>query len=424
MATDIFTGSDVSFTDWTDLSAWSLGALPGATDTVSIVDAPGSSPPTGYSSIDFPESYTIEALTLQTGVSLSLSGSLNVQGSDTVTSTGSIVIGSEGSLTDNNAGNTDLVYVQGGIFTDTNLNSDDTANLSDDGTFVFQTNVETDTGGFGNGTFGGVVETMLPGATFDVIDSGGSSTAGFTISGNQVQFNFGGGLESITVNFSFTNMSDLSITTSPTNSSEFVVTVCFCSGTQIRTTRGEVAVEDLAVGDLAVTASGVARPIKWIGHRKVEQPLRAAWPVRVMAGAFGEGLPARDLFLSPGHAVCVDVMDAVFVPVSQLINGATIAQVEVADVTYWHVELESHDVLLAEGMPCESYMDAGNRAFFGREYGRLAEIDPARAAESLARYARPFVDKGPVVAAIRQRLDARAEALRSTQTELRLKVSG
>jgi hypothetical protein len=56
-------------------------------------------------------------------------------------------------------------------------------------------------------------------------------------------------------------------------------------------------------------------------------------------------------------------------------------------------------------------MDAGNRAFFGREYGRLEAIDPQRVAESLANYARPFVDRGPVVAAIRERLAARSAAV-------------
>jgi hypothetical protein len=102
------------------------------------------------------------------------------------------------------------------------------------------------------------------------------------------------------------------------------------------------------------------------------------------------------------------VLGETLVPVGQLINGATIVHEEVAEVTYWHVELESHDVLLAEWLPCESYMDAGNRAFFGREHGRLWGIDPERAEESLTRYARPFVDKGPLVAAIRERLAVRA----------------
>jgi hypothetical protein len=101
-------------------------------------------------------------------------------------------------------------------------------------------------------------------------------------------------------------------------------------------------------------------------------------------------------------------MGEVLVPVGQLVNGVTIVREDVAEVTYWHVELASHDVLLAEGLFCESYIDAGNRSFFGREHGRLEATDPERVAESLTRYARPFIDKGPLVAAIRERLAARA----------------
>jgi len=204
-----------------------------------------------------------------------------------------------------------------------------------------------------------------------------------------------------------------------------ITTVCFVTGTLIETTRGQIAVEDLAIGDLAVTASGAARPITWIGQRTIRAPMPAEQPVRVMAGAFGEGLPRRDLFLSPGHAVCVSVMDEVFAPIDHLINGATIAQVEVPEVTYWHVELESHDVLLAEGLPAESYMDCGNRAWFGREHGRLQAVDAER--DPTANYARPFVDRGPVVDAIRQRLTARAEFLGWTRTadmDLHLLVDG
>jgi hypothetical protein len=200
--------------------------------------------------------------------------------------------------------------------------------------------------------------------------------------------------------------------------------VCFVTGTRIKTTRGEVGVEDLAVGDVALTASGEARPITWIGSRAIQRPVRAHWPIRVAASAFGEGLPARDLLLSPGHAVRVKVMDEVFVPIGELVNGATIAREEVAEVTYWHVELESHDVLLAEGLGCESYMDAGNRAWFT---GGEGAPDPERAAASLAAYARPFVDRGPVIEALRQRLTAHAETLgwtRSPNIDLHLLVDG
>jgi hypothetical protein len=76
--------------------------------------------------------------------------------------------------------------------------------------------------------------------------------------------------------------------------------------------------------------------------------------VRVAAGAFGAGRPHSDLFLSPDHAVYVG---EVLIPVKHLINGSTIAQVPVARVTYCHLELAEHDVLLAEGLPAESFLD-------------------------------------------------------------------
>ena len=404
MAIDTFTGGATSANDWATLGNWSANALPGSTDTADMTNPSGSSTSLGEI---FSGNYTIGDLQLQSGFSLSIQGSLTVQNADTVTSTGSVVVSSTGSLTDNNAGNTDLVYVQGGTFTDTNANSADTVNMSDGGTFVFSTNV----GSFGNATFGGGVQTMLPGATVDVINSSGASTSGFSIAGNQLQLDFGGGLESINLNFASTNMTDLSVTTSPTNPSEFVITVCFTSGTRISTTRGGVAVEDLAVGDLAVTASGEARPICWIGRKRVERPRRDGWPVRVMAGAFGENRPARDLFLSSGHAVCVDVLGEVFVPIEQLINGATIARVEVPEVTYWHVELESHDVLLAENLPAESYLEMDNRRFFTESGVVDLVATPDAAGRSHADFCRPFHCDDEVVEGVREQLFERARSL-------------
>ena len=140
---------------------------------------------------------------------------------------------------------------------------------------------------------------------------------------------------------------------------------CFASGTRILTARGEVAVEALRIGDQVITHHGRQSPVRWVGHRKVDcqrhpRP-QDVWPVRVRAGAFGPGLPRRDLLLSPDHAVFVD---PVLVKVSCLLNDATIVQQPVRQVTYWHVELDRHDVLLAEGLPAESYLDTGNRSDF------------------------------------------------------------
>ncbi|HET6238146.1 MAG TPA: Hint domain-containing protein [Acetobacteraceae bacterium] len=125
------------------------------------------------------------------------------------------------------------------------------------------------------------------------------------------------------------------------------------------TDHGEVTVEDLRVGDLVPTVLGeAAAPIIWIGRREVDcgchpKP-RKVWPVRVAAGAFGLGRPHTDLFLSPDHAVYVG---EVLIPIRHLINGSTIAQVPMDRVTYYHLELPSHDEVLAQGLPAESFLD-------------------------------------------------------------------
>jgi hypothetical protein len=103
---------------------------------------------------------------------------------------------------------------------------------------------------------------------------------------------------------------------------------------------------------------GTLRPIAWIGRREVHcahhpQP-RKVWPVRVAVGSFGPGRPHRELFLSPDHAVYIaDVL----IPIRCLINGSTIVQMPMDVVVYYHVELPRHDVLLAEGLPSESFLD-------------------------------------------------------------------
>ena len=140
---------------------------------------------------------------------------------------------------------------------------------------------------------------------------------------------------------------------------------CFCSGTRIRTVRGDLAVEDLCVGDIVLTHFAGAAPVTWLGHRRVNcgrhpEP-RKVWPIRVARGAFGGGLPRCELWLSPDHAV---FEAGLLVPIRALVNGLSIVQEEVDAVTYWHVELGEHDVLFAEGLPCESYLDVGNRGAF------------------------------------------------------------
>jgi hypothetical protein len=132
------------------------------------------------------------------------------------------------------------------------------------------------------------------------------------------------------------------------------------------TPRGETPVEHLQPGDIVTLARGGSAPVLWCGQRRVRCDRHPrphdVWPVRVRAGAFAAGRPERDLLLSPDHAVFAD---GVLVPVRHLVNGAAIVQEPVAAITYHHVELTQHEVVLAEGLPCESYLDTGNRATFG-----------------------------------------------------------
>ncbi len=159
---------------------------------------------------------------------------------------------------------------------------------------------------------------------------------------------------------------------------------CFLRGTRILTASGEVAVEDLAIGMVAATLGGGTRRIVWVGSRRIEphrhpNPAKT-WPVRVRRGALAAGTPARDLLLSPDHAL---LLNRVLVPAGALINGSTVLQdPSWARLDYFHVALDAHDVLLAEGAPAESFPDRGSRAGFAGErvsvlHPRFAETLPA-----------------------------------------------
>lgn len=160
------------------------------------------------------------------------------------------------------------------------------------------------------------------------------------------------------------------------NALELASIACFAGGTRIATARGLVAVEALALGDLLRTVSGAMRPVVWLGHRHVDcarhPDPRAVWPVRIRAGAFGPGLPCRDLRLSPDHAIFAE---GVLIPVKYLIDGRLIRQEQVDRVAYFHVELPAHDILLAENLPAESYLDTGDRASFAG--GAVMDLHPS-----------------------------------------------
>jgi hypothetical protein len=195
---------------------------------------------------------------------------------------------------------------------------------------------------------------------------------------------------------------------------------CFAAGTRILTPEGERRVEHLAIGDEVLSARDghAARQIIWVGSRTIDITRHAnpekIIPVLIKAGAFGPGLPERDLRLSPDHALFIGGQ---LIEAKTLVNGATIIRDRGQKfVTYHHIELASHDVVLAEGLPAETYLDSGNRQNFETDAGPIAlHADFAAAAREAA--CAPLTLDGDIVRRTKQQLLDRAIALGFTRTD-------
>lgn len=136
--------------------------------------------------------------------------------------------------------------------------------------------------------------------------------------------------------------------------------ICFEKSTKIHTPRGPVQAGRLEVGETVCTWSGRARDIKWIGRKTVPGEGPGA-PVRFAKGAIGNYAPLK---LSPQHRVLISAPEVelhygapeVLVPAIALVDGHAVRQVKRREVQYVHILLNTHDILIAEGAPCESLM--------------------------------------------------------------------
>jgi hypothetical protein len=176
---------------------------------------------------------------------------------------------------------------------------------------------------------------------------------------------------------------------------------CFLPGTHILTDLGEVLVEKLRVGDAIVTRSGQARRLCWIGQGRTlatRGRRTAATPVIVRKGALADNVPHLDLHITKGHSL---YFDGVLIPVEFLVNHRSILWDDRAqEVTVFHLELDAHDVLVANGVAAESYRDDGNRWLFQNANAGWDQPPKAPCA--------PVMTGGPVVDAVWQRILDRA----------------
>ena len=209
--------------------------------------------------------------------------------------------------------------------------------------------------------------------------------------------------------------------------------MCLLRGTNMQTAAGQRKIEDLAIGDLLPTVFGGVRPIQWIGRYPIRKSdpsrpwAKEALPVRVARSALAPDVPHADLFVTGRHGLLID---GLLIPAENLINGTTITLHEAHDVgelEFFHIMLESHDAIYAEGAPVETLTcvdeSAVNFAEYFRRYG-IPETGQTRCApyvsygggrdelKSRIRSAiSPWVDRRQQIDVIRDLLEERATAL-------------
>jgi len=251
--------------------------------------------------------------------------------------------------------------------------------------------------GFGAGDV--IDETLISGGTLSTVTSAGQTFE--TINGAAFPETFVFDGTAIAANIALVSDGGTGV--------ELVYQVaCFVTGTLIETETGPRAVETLAEGDLVVTRTGELQPIVWMGRRHIgssQHPLaQKFWPVRVQAGAFADQSPRRDLYLSPEHAI---FHEGTLFPIGNLANDTTIAQVPRTEVTYWHIELATHDVVLAEGLEVETYLENGNRCDFDGSDAITLHADLVGSDGAATSPCFPFCRQGDTLQTLRDVLAAR-----------------
>ncbi|EUK18064.1 Hint domain-containing protein [Commensalibacter papalotli (ex Servin-Garciduenas et al. 2014)] len=150
--------------------------------------------------------------------------------------------------------------------------------------------------------------------------------------------------------------------------------VCFLAGSMIKTLEGEIAVEDIRIGDKILSFNWQqnkedVQSVRWVGNKtvKVNPTLHddeAGYPVRILKDAIAEGIPCKDLLITPEHCL---FFNGKFTPARMFVNGYSIFyDYSITNYTYYHFETEEHSVIWANGVLTESYLDTGNQTQFNQ----------------------------------------------------------
>ncbi len=283
-----------------------------------------------------------------------------------------------------NVGDTSSISVQGPALLGINLGTQ-TVNFSGNGfgSFTYDKGLIDTTSSFNVNGFHWGDSVGVDGYEFDDFDydsvSGNATlvlTNGALIGAQTVTFNLNG----IDPDLAAAILADPSSFVDGTG--QFVAPVCFLRGTMIDTDRGEVAVEDIQVGDKVQGRSGL-REVRWVGyrhewaHRIPLAHLDDIWPILIKRDAVSENVPSKDIRASPWHHLYVD---GLLVRAKDLVNGSTIvADKSLKRISYYHIELDQFDVIRAHGIYSESYTDGGNRNFFhNADVTSLTSVDQMR----------------------------------------------
>lgn len=139
---------------------------------------------------------------------------------------------------------------------------------------------------------------------------------------------------------------------------------CFLKGSLLETPSGWIKVEDLSIGDMIFSYENgkkTVRAITWIGHSEIVNAQEESYPVKIARHALADNVPFADLYITPEHCL---FLDGCFVPVRMLVNERSIVtQTDLHNFEIYHIELQNHSVINAQGVLTESFLDTRNHTF-------------------------------------------------------------